>query len=60
MKNFLHCVRFGVSTAVTTKIAVFWDVTPITLIRTGVSEQRTVFIIRVEAISELGINVTSD
>jgi hypothetical protein len=40
--------RFEVFTAMTMKNAVFWDVTLCALVRTDVSEERTVSIIRVK------------
>jgi hypothetical protein len=40
-------IRFEVFTAVTMKNAVFWDVTRVTLVRTDVSKERSVSIIRV-------------
>jgi hypothetical protein len=44
------------------KNAVFWDVTPWDLVRTDVSEEQIVFIIRVKRIGEIGttLAVTSN
>jgi hypothetical protein len=44
------------------KNAVFWDVTPLALVRTDVSEERIASIIRVTRIGELGttLAVTSN
>jgi hypothetical protein len=41
-------VRFEVFTAVTIKNAVFWDVAPIDLVTTDVSEERIASIFRLE------------
>jgi hypothetical protein len=41
-------VRFEVLMAVTTKNAIFWDVTPCGLVRTDVSEEHITSIIRVQ------------
>jgi hypothetical protein len=37
------------------KNAVFWDVTPVALVRTDVSEERIASIIKVKRISKLGM-----
>jgi hypothetical protein len=44
-------VRLRVFTAVTMKNAVFWDVRPVVLVRTDISEERSASIIRVTRIS---------
>jgi hypothetical protein len=48
-------VRFEVLTAVTMKNAVFWDVTPLVLVKTDVSEELSASIIRVTRIGKLGM-----
>jgi hypothetical protein len=55
-------VRFEVFTAVTMKNGVFWDVTPLALVRIDVSEELSAFFIRVTRIGELGttLAVTSN
>jgi hypothetical protein len=50
-ENIVRFYKFEVSTSVTMKNAVFWDVA---LVRTDVSEERIVSIIRVTRICELG------
>jgi hypothetical protein len=50
----LHNVRFEVFKVVTMKNGVFWDVTPVALVRTNVSEELSASIIRVKKIDELG------
>jgi hypothetical protein len=46
---------------VTMKNAVFWDVTPVTLVRTDVSEEPSASFIRITRIGELGtLAVTSN
>jgi hypothetical protein len=55
-------VRFEVFTAVTMKNGVFWNVTPVTFVRTDVSEELSPSFIRVTRIGELGttLAVTSN
>jgi hypothetical protein len=45
-------VRFEVSTSMTMKIVIFWDVTLCTLVRTYVSEELSASFIRVTRIGE--------
>jgi hypothetical protein len=54
--------RFEVFTAVAMKNGVFWDVTPVDLVKTDVSEELSASLIRMTRISELGttLAVTSN
>jgi hypothetical protein len=52
-------VRFEVFTAVTVKNGVFWDVTPVALLRTDVSEEPSASFIRVTRIGELGTTLAA-
>jgi hypothetical protein len=50
----MRSVRFQVSTAVTMKNAIFWDVLPYDSCKNRLSEERIAAIIRIGRISELG------
>jgi hypothetical protein len=60
--HLLNYVRFEVFTAVTMKNGVFWDVTSCGSVRTDVSEELSVSIIRLTRNGELGttLAVTSN
>jgi hypothetical protein len=56
--NRLHAysyfVRFKIFTAVTVNNGVFWDITPVALVRIDISEERSASFIRMTRIDELG------